>query len=443
MKIISFTFLYFVCAMLANAQLVTNTKKQELDKYIDYLEENNQIIGRVSITENGKTVYARNMGQADLPAGTKIVKNQKYQIGSITKMFTAVMLAKLQEQGKLSFNDKLASYFPEMPQAAEITISQMLNHTSGMQDYLTKNDTISNWLYHSQTQKDILAEIQRQGLLFEPGTETNYSNSAYYLLARIVEIKTEKNYATALKNLITKPLKLKHTLAYKENSVFKKTALPYLFMGTKWEQVDDLYFYNTSGVGDMLSTTDDLNLFMNALFSGKILNKKTLNSMLPADGKDFGLGIMRIPFYQHISFGHGGNTETHSLVGFNPKSNISISYTVNGQRYLMNEVYAVMVSTLYDIDFDYPIFTNFVTTPEDYPDFTGIYSCLTFPEDVTIINKGTYLQIQTPNERPLTLSQIGTKNFILQNADLTLAFSDSGDSLMLIYNGESHTMSKK
>ena len=178
-------FIAFLCSQFAYAQQVTITpeKKEQIKAYIKYFEENDKIMGAVSIMENGEELVNETFGELNRNSSSPL-SNRKYTIGSITKLYTAVLFAKLVEDGKISFNEKLNNYFPEIPNAELIEIKHMLNHTSGLKDYVSNSEGIHFWLKEPRTQKEIIDEIITQGVSFLPGDSLDYSNSAYYLLGR-------------------------------------------------------------------------------------------------------------------------------------------------------------------------------------------------------------------------------------------------------------------
>lgn len=444
MKNFNAFLLLFLFTAVLSAQLINPEKKQKIDDLISHLEANNQMLGSIAITQNGTAVYSNSLSSDLLPNAYTSNEHTRYQIGSITKMFTAVMLAKLQEQEKIKFTEKLAAYYPEMPRANEITLEQMLNHTSGMQDYLLKNDSITDWLLYPQTREDILVEIKRQDLAFEPGERFQYSNSAYYLLARILETTTKLSYPATLEKLITDPLKMKSTEAYAKGSFFSNLASPYEFVGDSWNIIKDFDFYNASGVGDIISTPADLNLFMNALNNGKIIKKETLQAMMPVGKAPFGSGIMTVPFYNYKGYGHGGDTMgTHCVTSFFKDSNLSITYMVNGQRYDTNDFAIGVLSILYDKPFELPVFTKFKTTPQAYDSYAGTYANPDFPLAITITNKGTFLQGQGTGQPSFPLTQIAEQSFEFKDADLTLVFNPENNTMNLTQSGYKVILTRK
>ncbi|OCA77885.1 hypothetical protein BBH99_10620 [Chryseobacterium contaminans] len=331
---------------------------QKLDDFLNYMVQNNQEIGSISIFRNGTEVYKRDFGQNLLPANTVYDQNTGYQIGSISKLITAVMLFQLIEHGKLSLNEPLSTFYPEIPNAENITIQTMLNHTSGLGDYVGKADK-KNWLFEGPVgDKAIIDVIKKSDMQSKPGEKLRYSNSAYFLLSRILEKIHNKPYNEILKENILNKAPMPHTFSVLDNpkNIFKS----YEFIKDSWTEVKDFDFHNCIGLGDITSTPEDLNIFINALFNGKFIKKETLDLMISnKKEKVFGPGIMKVPFYNIISYGHGGDTAgSHSILAFEPTDQLSYAITINGQNFPHNSFYIALMNLVYGRDYQYPVFSN-------------------------------------------------------------------------------------
>lgn len=325
-----------------------DTKK--LDAYLNYIAENHQGMGSVSIFRHGKEIYRKDYGQEQISG--KYYKNTAYQIGSISKLFTAVMLMQQVEKGKLKLTDKLSKFYPDMPNADKITIESMMNHTSGLGNY---NDNSGKWLIEKSVGNNaILDRIKKDGVTFQPGERTEYSNSAFYLLSRILEKVGGKPYNVLLKENILKKAGMKNTFSALDQP--KNTFKGYEFKDNSWQPIQDYDFTNIVGLGDMSSTTTDLNIFINALFQNKFLKKETLKQMMPTTS-EFGLTMMLLPFYNMKHYGHGGDTKgQHSSVGYNLEDDLSIAQTINGTRMGRNDFMAGLLSIIYNLDYELPKF---------------------------------------------------------------------------------------
>jgi D-alanyl-D-alanine carboxypeptidase len=422
---------------------ITKEKKAAIDKYLDYLEAENQIIGAISIAREGKEVYGRNFGQQNLTDKTIDANELVYQIGSITKLFTAVLIGQLVEKNKLSYDELLSDYFPTIPNASKITINQMLNHTSGLKDFITKDDTLPEWLFEPVLGEEIMEEIIKSGVAFEPGEGLQYSNGAYYLLTKIVEQKYRKPYKKIVTERIFKPLKLSKTNSISIKDNYQNIAKPYEKL-EEWTVVKDFYFPNVIGVGDIVSTPQELNRFIYDLFSYKIIKKATLEEMLPLKGEPFGYGIMGIPFYGKKLYGHGGDTRgTHCVMAYDRPEKLSISYMINGELFLTNDFALGLLSIIYDRAYEYPKFDVYKVSSADLLTYEGIYGASDFPMELTIYKDGSQLKAKGTGQPAFILKAVDKHQFAFEKAGLEITFVPKNQSLILKQGGQTIELDKE
>ncbi|KMQ60320.1 hypothetical protein ACM46_17780 [Chryseobacterium angstadtii] len=415
--------------------------REKIDDFLDYIARNNQGIGSVSISRNGVQEYHKDFGQQQLK-GITYDKDTQYQIGSISKMITAVMLMQLVENGKLKLEEKLSKYYPEIPNAQKITLHQMLNHTSGLGDYVGEEE--DNWLFGKAAvgDKAIIAEIKKQGVSFEPGKKTKYSNSAYFLLSRILERLNNKPYNILLKENITDKAGMKHTFSVLDQpkNVFKS----YKFNGKNWEEVRDFNFRNCIGLGDIVSTTEDMNTFMNALFSGSFIKKETLDMMISnKEEKVFGTGIMKVPFYNITAYGHGGDTAgSHSILSYEPVDKLSFAITINGENMRHNDLYVGVLNLLYGRDYQYPSFDT--EKPEtDLKKYEGEYETKEIPIPLTVFSKDGSLFAQGKGQPEFPLKKMEKNKYQFEQAGIIILFLPESKQMELTQNGKTFLLTKK
>ncbi len=165
----------------------------------------------VGLVLGGKVVFIQAYGDARLKAGAepelKAEVGMAYPVGSITKQFTATCLLLLQEDGKLSLDDKVARWFPALTRANDVTVRELLSHTSGYEDYAPQDYTIPAWMKPVDPAK-LVAEWAGKPLDFEPGTQWQYSNTNFVLAALIVEKASGKPYFEFLRERVLRPLGL-------------------------------------------------------------------------------------------------------------------------------------------------------------------------------------------------------------------------------------------
>lgn len=409
----------------------------KIDALLNYISQNKQGIGSITIFQNGKEIYQKSFGQDQLQ-NVKWDKNTGYQIGSISKLVTAVMLMQLEEKGKLKLGEKLSKYYPDVPNANKITLENLMNHTSGLGDYA------GPWLFGKTVgDKAILDTIKKQGVEFQPGERERYSNSGYYLLSRILEKVAKKPYNVLLKENITSKANMKNTFSVLDDqkNIFKS----YENTTGKWIEVEDFDFRNCIGLGDITSTTYDMNLFINALFDYKFVKKETLDKMVPKSGKPFGLGVMTVPFYNQISYGHGGDTAgTHSLVSYSPTEKYSISTIINGEKLAHREVFLGIINLVYDQEYEYPKFTELKKIPEkELQKYEGTYYSKDLKVDLKIFIKDENLFAQLADQPSFPLEYSEGDKFKNDNIGVEIAFAPEKKQLNLIQNGNNLVFIKK
>lgn len=436
--VITLVLLFLGTSLFAQQNIITSEKQKQIVEYINHFETNKQLMGNVSIFEDEKEIFNKTFGDKNDTDTTK------YSIGSITKMFTAVLIAQLSEKNKIDLNEKLSSYFPQIPNAEEISIKQMLNHTSGLQDYVVKQDSLYTWLFEPVKQEDIMTEIIRQGSAFAAGDTISYSNSAYYLLARILEQKHQKKYKEIVAENITKPLNLNNTISLDEENNYLNSAKSYQKKNGEWKEIADFYFPNVSGVGDIISTSHDLNVFVQALFSEKLVKLSTLKNMLPIGTDWFGMGIMTVPFYEHIAHGHGGDTfGTHSVTSYNSKNKLAISYIINGENYPTNDFAIGLLSIVYDKKFKLPEFKEYTPEKNLLELYQGTYGAEGFPIKIKIYLEENELKAQGEGQPSFTLTAIEENIFESIQAELQIEFKPYENKLILKQGGQVFELKKE
>ncbi|MEM6378099.1 MAG: serine hydrolase domain-containing protein, partial [Bacteroidota bacterium] len=206
MKSLFTTFAFLILSLIAYGQ---NTEFAKLDSFFTVLEENNRFFGSVAIADGGEIIYRKAIGFADLETKAANNKDTKFRIGSISKTFTATLLMKAAELGKVELDRTIEAYFPRIQNADKITVRQLLNHRSGIANFTDRNYV--NWHTEPITQAALLDTIIAKGIDFEPNTDYAYSNSKYELLTFILEKAFDNTYDQILDQYIVKPLELTNT----------------------------------------------------------------------------------------------------------------------------------------------------------------------------------------------------------------------------------------
>ena len=172
------------------------------------LEQTGVPSASVAIVQHGKLVYTHAYGKARLDPVMPATPEMRYSIGSISKQFTAAAILLLQEEGKLSLDDAVGKYVPGLTRGSEVTIRQILSHTSGYQDYWPE-DYVMTPMLHPESAQQILDTWAKKPLDFEPGTQWQYSNTNFVIAGRIVENLAHQSLMDFLVDRIFRPLGMK------------------------------------------------------------------------------------------------------------------------------------------------------------------------------------------------------------------------------------------
>jgi D-alanyl-D-alanine carboxypeptidase len=236
---------------------------------------------QVAVFKDGKPLLVRGYGSVNLELKVPTGNDNAFRVGSVTKQFTAAALMKLQEEGKLSVDDKLSKYFPNFPRAADISLAQMLHHTSGIHNY-TEDATFANGEASlSKTGEEWVAHFAHMAKTqdFEPGTQWHYSNTGYFLLGAIVEKVEGRPLAKVLHDRFFGPLGMTHTALDDERDIVIGRATGYDGAPGKFTNARFISMTVPAGAGSIRSTASDLVHWTQALQGGKVLKPESLRAM--------------------------------------------------------------------------------------------------------------------------------------------------------------------
>ena len=227
----------------------------------------------VAIAKNGEMLYVQGYGVTDLPTHQPMQPAVIFEIGSITKQFTAALIMKLQEQGKLHVADSMASYLPEYGFPAAITIRMLLSHTSGLADF-TDFPELGQWIQRGVAEATVLTAFSQAPLQFQPGTKYSYSNSNFFALGTIIERISSQSYSTILAEQILQPLALQNTYYVLPPAALSATGYTNSGMGLQpailWDRSAAF------ATGALSSNVYDLVTWDNALLEGMVVSPDPL-----------------------------------------------------------------------------------------------------------------------------------------------------------------------
>ncbi len=440
MKRIVFLIFILVWSTLSEAQTIDVAK---LDSLFTSIENHKKGMGCISIFKNGEEIYQSSYGYSDVENQVKNQTDTKFRIGSISKTFTATIIMKLVEEGRLSLTSKLSDYYPQISNANKITIEYLLQHRSGIPNF-TDVDDYTNWCTEKQTKKALLDRIISGGTSFEPGEEFEYSNSNYVLLTYLAEEASSKSFSDLLTEIICTPCLLSNTYVGEKIDSNNKEAYSYIKQSSEWEKTKETDMSIPLGSGFIVSNAYDLNRFMFYLFSEKILNSESLKHMTLLKD-NFGLGLLKVPFHDHTGYGHtGGIDGFQSNVFYFPEENLSIALVENGVSYMLNNIVIGCLSIYFGKAYDLPGFIDAITiTAEELDKYIGVYSSPNLPIKLTITKKGNTLIAQGTGQPELPLECVGNNIFQYEGVDLTLEFLPEENKMILKQLKMTFDMSKE
>lgn len=402
--------------------------KPKLDSLMDILTEKNNAMGSLTISRKGVVVYSRAIGYSYISGNEKLsaTDQTKYRIGSITKMFTATMIFQLIEDGKISLTTTVDKFFPQLPNANKITISNLLNHRSGLHNF-TDDPEYVTWETQPKTQDEMLAIISKSPVDFQPNEKFSYSNSNYVVLGYIIQNISKQSYSKFLRTRITSKIGLSNTYVGAKTDAKKNESFSYRFL-TGWEQGPETDMSIPGAAGAIVSTPADLTKFIESLFSLKLVSNSSLSQMKTmTDG--FGMGMFQIPFYEKSAYGHNGGIDGFaSTLAYFPEDNLAVAYCTNGQVYPMNNILIGVLSIYFNKPYSIPTF-NLKT--EDLDKYLGVYSSTQIPPKITITKNAITLFAQVTGGPLFPLDPTEKNKFKCDPMGVTIEFNPNKTELTI------------
>jgi D-alanyl-D-alanine carboxypeptidase len=405
----------------ASAQSL-NPGQSKLDTYLKTLNDSNKIMTAVYVSEYGSPRYEYYSGFASVEDNVPISEKTRFRIGSISKTFTAVLVMQLVEAEKLSLDTKLDTFYPDVPNAKDITIKQLLSHRSGIFNF-TDDLGYMNYMTTPQTQAQMLARIQAYKPLFEPDSRHQYSNSNYVLLGFILEDIYEKSLVDIIAEQITQPLKLDDTYYGNSIEIEENEASSYRFSGS-WEKQPETHMSVPHGAGSIVSTAKDTNQFFADLFAGKLISPASLTAMMQMED-GYGLGMIVAPFGDQKFHGHFGNIDGFaSAAGYNTKDGLTITVLSNAVNYSFNDVLIAVLRRMYDQDIEIPDFTaKPIELGEDVlAAFEGKFSSAQIPIGIRFWVEDGKLMSQGDGQNAFPLVAYSDTEFRFEQAGIRIRF---------------------
>ena len=302
-----------------------NHEKNAVDKLFSEWNKSDSPGGSFAVIKNGDVLYKGGFGYGNLDYDYPNASNSVFYLASVSKQFTAMAMALLEEQGKISLDDDIRKYFPEIPDyGSKIIIRNLIHHNSGLRDYLNLWSLKGRSYADVFDEKEIINLIARQKELnFNPGDEYMYSNSGYFLMAVLVKRATGMSLRNYTNRYFFQPLGMNHTHFHDNRDMIVKNRAEsyYVKNDSVLERVHSSF--DLVGSGGLLSNIDDLilwdkNYYNNKIGSGEKLMEtiRTKGILNNGDTLDYAFGLVHGEYKGLKTIGHSGGYlgfRTHML----------------------------------------------------------------------------------------------------------------------------------
>ncbi len=436
------------CAFCLPLKAQNELKIKKLDSLFAAIQKADKGMGSVAITQNGVSFYTHAQGFAYRKDGKDIAADTdtRYRIGSITKIFTAVLIFQLIEEQKLTLSTTLDTYFPTVPNAKTITIGQMLSHRSGIYNF-TEEETYLEWNTQPHTPQQILDRIVAHKPFFEPNAKAGYSNSNYILLGNIAEKITNDTYKNLVQKRIVNRIALKNTYVGGKTDVNNHECFSFSQdEANKWVQESETDMSVPQGAGAIVATAADLTQFIIALFDGKLVSATSLTQMQTIN-ESIGMGLFAFPFNEKKGLGHtGGIDGFSSIVLCFPKDSLAVAYCSNGGVFSRNDILLGVLKICYDQPYPIPDFTprkSINLSEEDLQTYIGTYSSAKIPLKIIVKVENGELTAQATGQGAFPLRPIAAHTFDFEAGGIQLIFKPENSEMTLRQGGGAYLFKRE
>ncbi len=389
--------------MRAGAAPSTDEIAKRADAYLQAHTDNGTFSGTVLLARGGTQLFVKGYGFANEATQLRNTARTQFPIASITKTFTATLVMKLQQQGRLDIGESVCTYLAPCPAHWQpITLRHLLLHTSGIPDYASQVD-FPRKMHEPRTLAQIIGEFRELPLEFAPGARYGYSNSGYVLLGSILEKASGRSYAQLLQEFIFTPLGMRDTGLDANDSSRPKLALGYRPDGVRnalAEDVDPSWLYAAGGI---YSTVEDLLKWDRALISGSVLSRETLSQMWSLDHGVYGFGWQLLKaapqsLNRTLVF-HAGGIKGHASDFLHyPQEQVTVVLLANLLPVPLAEISRDLSAIVFGESFSMPVVRKPARVdPALYDEYAGKYR-LAPNVDITVAREGDRLTVQATGQ---------------------------------------------
>jgi CubicO group peptidase (beta-lactamase class C family) len=271
-KLLAFTIVIIYTFVQAHAQ---NLESKIDSLLLNVFKDRNGPGAVFMIAKNGNPIYHKAFGKANLELDVDLVPENVFQLGSMTKQFTAVAILLLEEQGKLDLKGTVSNYIPDYPAGEKITIHHLLTHTSGIKDF-TKMKSLRDIAQRDLLPRELVDFFKNEPVDYAPGEKFEYNNSGYVILGYIIELISGKTYEEYIKNNIFEKAQMNHSRYASDLAIVDRRAYGYQKKEYGYVNKGRISFSIPFSSGSLMSTAADMLKWQNALNQNLLVNSKTI-----------------------------------------------------------------------------------------------------------------------------------------------------------------------
>ena len=434
-------YLALLSAFALAQSLCAQSMQEKIATLVSAYSKQQLFNGSVLVARQGTVIYQGGTGLQNAASRTPNTADGIFQIGSVTKQFTAAIIMQLQQEGRLSVHDRLDKYLPGIPNGKKITIENLLTHTSGLHNYTDDTSFMKGDLQKPYNVAALTTRFSSYAPDFEPGTNWAYSNTGYYLLGRVIEKVTGQPYEKVVRARIFTPLGMSHSGfdfthladANKTQAYFQLTengSVPAFI-------VDSTIAYSA---GAIYSTVGDLYKWERSIYTNKILSPASWATVFTPYRHNYGYGWDIDTLYGRTAISHGGAIPGYqSYILRIPSDELAVIVIDNSskpQDALAHSLAALVLGQPYVV----PGAATETTVPEAIlKQYVGVYELApTF--SITITLEGGGLKAQATGQQAFDLYPEKENLFFLKVVPAKVEFTKDNNGavngLILYQNGQ-------
>ncbi|MDF9795500.1 CubicO group peptidase (beta-lactamase class C family) [Catalinimonas alkaloidigena] len=371
-KLIFFLLPLLYLSLCAESQSLD--KRDAISKIFSKYHEFEGFEGAVLVAEKGEVIYKNAFGLANREWNIPNQVDSRFDIASISKQFTAMLVMQLYEEGKIHPDSSISAYYPEYRSdiGEQVTIHHLLTHRSGIPNYTSIPYVWSDSLVNRYSKEQLVQKFCSGDLEFMPGTKYSYNNTGYFLLSVILEKVSGLPFNHLLQEKILIPANMTASGVDERGQLIDKRAYGYIRELETYENARPMHMGNLQGAGNMYATVEDLYLWDRALYTHKLLSKKGIRQMMtpysdPGDSwippyrnsYGYGMGVASIPIGNNketkLVFHSGHISGYSSFIARFPDDEhlvVMLSNTGNVSTARMNEIAQEVKNVLYGLPYE-------------------------------------------------------------------------------------------